>query len=67
MKNQTITYEDITKLYNELKLTSQRAEIIKCKISYGEVTNRNFGTKDYTISTNSSEFLEQYSKCSIDN
>ena len=67
MKTNTITYEDIAKLYGELKLTSQRTETTKFDTAYEQITNRNFGIKDYTISTNFSEFIDQYSKCSIDN
>lgn len=66
MKNITITYEDIAKLYDELKLSSQYPESLKVELSYEQVTNRNFGIKDYTTSTNSTEIIENYAKCSID-
>ena len=67
MKTNTITYEDVLKLYNEFRQTSQHSETTILEHSYEQITNRNFGIKDYTISTNFSEYRDQYSKCSIDN
>ncbi len=67
MNNKKITYEDIAKMYNELRLSPQHTDTTKLKINYDTITNRNFGVKDYTVSTTSSELSEQYSKCYIDN
>ncbi len=62
----TITYEEVAKLYNDLKITSQPSENTKLDTSYEQITNRNFGTRDYTTSSNFSEHAVNYSKCSID-
>lgn len=67
MNNKKITYEDIAKMYNELRLSPQNTDTTKLIINYDKITNRNFGVKDYTVSTISSELSEQYSKCCIDN
>lgn len=67
MNNKKITYEDIAKMYTELRLSPQHTDTTKLKIDYDKITNRNFGVKDYTVSTTSSELSEQYSKCYIDN
>lgn len=67
MNNKKITYEDIAKMYNELQLNPQHTGVTKLKINYEKITNRNFGVKDYTVSTTSSEISEQYSKYCIDN
>ena len=66
-ENKKITYEDVAKMYNELRLSPQHTDTTKLKINYDKITNRNFGVKDYTVSTTSSELSEQYSKCYIDN
>lgn len=60
-----ITYEEIAKLYTDLGITDQSTERAEFETSYKQITNRNFGTKDYTISSNSSEYIFDYSKCSI--
>ena len=61
----TITYEEVAKLYSDLKITSQPTESTKFETSYEQITNRNFGIKDYTTSSNFSEHVIDYSKCSI--
>ena len=61
----TITYEEVAKLYSDLKITSQPTESTKFETSYEQITNRNFGIKDYTTSSNFSEYVIDYSKCSI--
>lgn len=62
----TITHEEVAKLYADLKITSQPSYNTKLDKLYEQVTNRNFGTKDYTTSSNFSEHAVDYSKCSID-
>ena len=61
----TLTYEEVAKLYSDLKITSQPTDSTKFEPSYEQITNRNFGTKDYTTSSNFSEHVIDYSKCSI--
>lgn len=45
MAYSNISYENIKTLYDSLKINGH-------SISYDEVTNRNFGIKDYTTASN---------------
>lgn len=66
MKIESITYEDIAKLYSDLQLTPQPTEATKLDFSYIQITNRNFGIRDYTVSSNFSETVEEYATCITD-
>lgn len=55
MKRKTITYEDVADMYDRLGLESMRMPPAELESTYEQITNRNFCTKDYTISANSSE------------
>lgn len=66
MKTFSLTQQEVVALYEKLNLSFEPIENIDFNKPYEAITNRNFGIKDYTISTNNTNFTKQNLNCLTD-